>query len=242
VGAAAYSGGGLPAILRPFADGALLRGTGLRLARVTRAHAATLGVRKLEAVFDACVRCGVFLVVEGLLDPIKVPMHRWLEQHGGVTAQMSGRDEAGEHRLQLREYGERLRGYQQGTRRWDGACGTFVVREEPPQELDLQWLEGHPVLQRFLHVGSKGGMRADAPGRCQLGPYTFGGDQRREEYRGKPLKNSRSGPRTGYGGSTMHFDGMGTFVALGGLKSGRKRITAVEAADAMWALHLTGRR
>ena len=42
----------------------------------------------------------------------------------------------------------------------------------------------------------------------------------------------RSDVRQGFGGSSMHLDGMGTLTAIGGVKSGTKMVTAVEACDA----------
>jgi hypothetical protein len=48
----------------------------------------------------------------------------------------------------------------------------------------------------------------------------------------------RSNVRLGFGGSSMHLDGMGTMTAIGVVKHGMKLVTAVEACDAVFALNL----
>jgi hypothetical protein len=48
----------------------------------------------------------------------------------------------------------------------------------------------------------------------------------------------RSDARKGFGGSSMHLDGMGTLTAIGIVKHGLKLVTAVEACDAVFALNL----
>jgi hypothetical protein len=59
-----------------------------------------------------------------------------------------------------------------------------------------------------------------------------GGAKRQRRYR------ERSDVRLGFGGSSMHLDGMGTLTAIGGVKSGTKMVTAVEACDAPLAFYL----
>jgi hypothetical protein len=266
-----------PAAVLPYLDEQLLEENRFRLARVKRAQTKLLGCKELGQIIDECTKHLIFLVIEGLTHERSEAVETWLSDRNNVSGELSGRDEKGEHRLPLPEYADRLRGYIEGRRPWDGVLGNFVITEEGPQEADLDWLESSPLLSPYLHGNAKGGMAGMGFERTQLGPYSFGGDKRRSKYRWKifqpdepggdedgggsgasgsptllapaiptPSKRSRrdttSNPRLGYGGSTMHLDGMGTYFAAGYIKDGEKRITAVEAQDALFALKVASFR
>ena len=269
-----------PKVVLPFLDMKLLEEKRYRFARVSNEQAQKLGYKELERILDACAKYLIFCVIEGMCAKRKEFLGQWLSTRNNVSGELSGRDGKGEQRQELKVYADRLHGYKTEEARWIGVLGTFTVKGEGPQLDDLNWLDSHPVLGPFLHRNEKGGMAGMGMERTQLGPYSFGGDQRRKGYKwqrfqegyqgGGPAAkaaavpapaaaaaaaaapgssrarrsqvNEESDPRKGYGGSTMHLDGMGTYFAAGYIKDGEKHITAVEAHDALYALKEVGFR
>ncbi|KAG5180502.1 hypothetical protein JKP88DRAFT_349578 [Tribonema minus] len=136
--------------------------------------------------------------------------------------------------------------------------GLISLRNAKDQTEDLAWLAAHPVdfcapractqparpyaVISTLLPASKGGGLGDHlfNNATQFGPFTFGGfaDASAAGARKLTARQAKQQIRRNFFGSTSHLDGMGSTSASGCIKLGTKRITFVEAGDALPALKL----
>eukprot|EP00960_Hanusia_phi_P044463 756658-Hanusia_phi.AAC.4 len=252
-----------PEILRRFLVPPLA-GSNFNLCRIGFEQMKTMSSSELESAVNAAMEHRVFLIMEGAFELLKTDLEKWLSDRSSSVAQLSGRDRKGELSTELGAYLTAMKCYQKGLANfqyaWSGALGTFTCKNVMLYQEDLLFLETHQVFSKFLPWGAASLLRDDLESEhsLQYGPYLFGGDKMRgscEAAAKGALSQSecedgcqlnkrrvryRGDKKDGLGGSTMHLDGMGSLVAIGGLKSGKKLVTAVEACDAMLAFKIAG--
>jgi len=213
---------------------------GFNLAKVSFEQLQDLVKRnQVVSLIEACERCGVFLIMEEAIGGLTVDLMDWLEQNKTVVAEISGRDTKGERHVILSDYAARLG----ETSRQEGRIGTFNVVDRGKQADDVdKLLRQDWGFSNFLPWGLKGGLgqflQASGQSQTLYGPMTFGGEKSRTFQ--SQSSSRRQTSWSGFEGSTMHLDGMGTSVAAGGLKDGLKLVTAVDARDALLALKVAG--
>ncbi|CAM9690602.1 unnamed protein product, partial [Discosporangium mesarthrocarpum] len=98
-----------PAAIRAFLDADMLRSTGLRLVRLTREDCSLLGPEGVLLKVEACMEGRVFMVMEGVFDPLRKPLRSWLRDRPDQRCRVSGRDLCGEASTTLGEYAARMK-------------------------------------------------------------------------------------------------------------------------------------
>lgn len=252
-----------PEILRPFLVSPLA-GSNFNLCRISFKQMMAMTSSELESAINAAMEHRVFLIMEGAFEVLKTNLDKWLSDRSSFVAQLSGRDRKGELCTELGSYLSAMKSYEKGLSNfecaWSGALGTFTCKNIMLYQDDMLFLNTHDVFSKFLPWGRASLLRdsLESEQSMQYGPYLFGGDKMRgscEAAAKDALSNQdcqfgpqmskrrvryRGDKKDGLGGSTMHLDGMGSLVAIGGLKCGKKLVTAVEACDASLALKIAG--